>query len=68
MVAQPHILLLDWWCQKKEAQTMTVEFARNRVAKIRSDRSRQDLNNQLGFNVNKELDHAGEYASSITVR
>ena len=47
---------------------MTVEFARNRVAKIRSDRSRQDLNNQLGFNINKELDHAGEYASSIAVR
>ena len=47
---------------------MTVEFARNRVAKIRSDRSRQDLNNQLGFNINKELNHAGEYAGLIEVR
>ena len=47
---------------------MTVEFARNRVAKIRSDRSRQDLNNQLGFNINKELNHAGEYARLIEVR
>ena len=33
---------------------MTVEFARNRVAKIRSDRSRQDLNNQLGLINEKE--------------
>jgi hypothetical protein len=47
---------------------MTVEFARNRVAKIRSDRSRQDPNNQFGFNIIKELNHAGEYASLFAVR
>ena len=29
---------------------MTVEFARNRVVKMRSDYSRNDLNNRLGFN------------------
>ena len=33
---------------------MTVEFARNRIAKIRSDYSKYDLNNRLGFNYNKE--------------
>ena len=33
---------------------MTVEFARNRIAKIRSDYSKYDLNNTLGFNYNKE--------------
>ena len=32
---------------------MTVEFARNRVVKMRNDCSRNDLNNRLGFN-NKE--------------
>ena len=47
---------------------MMAEFARNRVAKIRSDRSRQDLNNQLGFNINKESNHAGEYVSWNEVR
>ena len=29
---------------------MTVEFARNRVVKMRNDCSRNDLNNRLGFN------------------
>ena len=29
---------------------MTVEFIRNRVVKMRNDRSRNDLNNRLGFN------------------
>ena len=33
---------------------MTVEFARNRIAKIGSDYSKYDLNNTLGFNYNKE--------------
>ena len=33
---------------------MTVEFARNRIVKIRSDYSKHDLNNTLGFNYNKD--------------
>ena len=33
---------------------MTVEFSRKRIAKIRSDYSKHDLNNRLGFNYNKE--------------
>ena len=33
---------------------MTVEFARKRIVKIRSDYSKHDLKNMLGFNYNKE--------------
>lgn len=33
---------------------MTVEFARNRIVKIRNDYAKHDLNNTLGFNYNKE--------------
>ena len=37
---------------------MTVEFARNRVVKMRNDHSRNDLNNRLGFN--NKTDKAGD--------
>jgi len=37
---------------------MTVEFARNRVVKIRSDYSKTDLSNKLGFINNKENNNA----------
>ena len=33
---------------------MTVEFARNRIAKIKIDYSKHDLNNKLGLINNKE--------------
>ena len=46
---------------------MTVEFARNRVVKMRNDHSRNDLNNRLGFN-NKENRTNDIYASWIEVR
>ena len=34
---------------------MTVEFARNRVVKMRNDHSRNDLDNRLGFNNKIDL-------------
>ena len=46
---------------------MTVEFARNRVVKMRNDYSRNDLNNKLGFN-NKENRTSDIYAGWIEVR
>ena len=39
---------------------MTVEFARNRVVRMRNDHSKNDLNNRLGFN-NKENRAADDY-------
>ena len=48
--------MLDCWCQKQEALTMTVEFARMRIAKIRNDLaySTNGLNNKLGLISKKE--------------
>ena len=46
---------------------MTVEFARNRVIKMRNDYSKNDLNNKLGF-INKENRVADIYASWTEVR
>ena len=46
---------------------MTVEFARNRVIKMRNDYSKNDLNNKLGF-INKENRVTDIYASWIEVR
>ena len=60
-MAQPKFKMLDCWCQKQEALTMTVEFARMRVAKIRKDLaySNQGLNKRLGLiNENNENDSA----------
>ena len=47
---------------------MTVEFARNRIAKIRNDYSKDDLNNKLGFNYNKENKSGDELTSWIEIR
>ena len=47
---------------------MTVEFARNRIVKIRSDYSKHDLNNTLGFNYNKENESSDELISWIEIR
>jgi hypothetical protein len=47
---------------------MTVEFARNRIVKIRSDYSKHDLNNRLGFNYNKENKYSDEAINWIELR
>jgi hypothetical protein len=47
---------------------MTVEFARNRIVKIRSDYSKHDLNNRLGFNYNKENKSSDEIVNWSEMR
>lgn len=47
---------------------MTVEFVRNRIVKIRSDYSKHDLNNRLGFNNNKENKYSDEIIHWIEIR
>ena len=46
---------------------MTIEFARKRIAKIREDYSRSDLNNRLGFK-NKDNKSAEDFIGWIEVR
>ena len=46
---------------------MTVEIAKNRIVKIRSDYSKHDLKNELGFN-NKENKSTTDFVSWIEVR
>ena len=47
---------------------MTVEFARNRIVKIRSDYSKHDLNNMLGFKNKDDKESANNFVSWTDMR
>ena len=47
---------------------MTVEFARNRIVKIRNDYSKHDLKNKLGLINNKENTTSEIYTSWNEIR
>ena len=70
-MAQPKNKMLDCWCQKQEALTMTAEFAIMRIAKIRNDLSysRQDLNSKLGLKEKEEITtYTSAYASWLEIK
>ena len=47
---------------------MTVEFARNRIAKIRNDYSHTDLLSKLGLIKNKDKEAANDFVSWTDLR
>jgi len=47
---------------------MTVEFARNRIVKIRSNYSNKDLNKRLGFNNNYNKESTNNFISWTEMR
>ena len=47
---------------------MTVEFARNRIAKIRNDYSHTSLLSKLGFIKNKDKESTNDFVSWTDLR
>lgn len=47
---------------------MMLEFAKNRIAKIRIDYSKQDLNNKLGLINNKENESSEDFIYWVGIK
>ena len=57
--------MLDWWCRKKEAQTMTAENIR-RIIKLKEESLVIEKGNAYGANASEESKHTISVINDLT--